>query len=153
MIQYRKSTKGAWSDFGAGVAAWALGIAFLGGGIWLMLGGPDLSKLFDGGNDSTTSGLSQTLDPQSVNEDYEPSDQEIQQAEQESWEKITGEKWSCSYDPSMNDNWHDDVLCTTGPNSHRPILLPDQGFVTEAEMQAAGQEYEDYLNAGGSPQG
>jgi hypothetical protein len=54
--------------------------------------------------------------------------------------------WDCSYEPSINDNWHDDVLCTNGIESFRPNLLPDSGFVTEEEMTAAGQAYEVELN-------
>ena len=55
--------------------------------------------------------------------------------------------WDCFYEPTINDDWHDDVFCTNGVDSARPILLPDQGFVTEAEMIAAGEAYEVSLNS------
>jgi hypothetical protein len=55
--------------------------------------------------------------------------------------------WSCFWDPTINDDWHDDVLCTRGPESIRPTLLPGQDFVTEEEMVAAGAEYAEALNA------
>jgi hypothetical protein len=75
--------------------------------------------------------------PQSV-EDDEPSDAEIRDA--------MATSWSCFYDPTINDNWHDDVRCTNGVESHRPILLEGQ-FVTEADMTAAAAVYEAELNA------
>ncbi|ALO66669.1 hypothetical protein AS189_09400 [Arthrobacter alpinus] len=88
---------------------------------------------------------------QHVEENYEPSDQEIEEANRESWEKVFGKGWSCLYAPTMNENWHDDVSCTDGVNAHRPNLLADWGFVTEDDMRAAAQEYESYLNSGGTP--
>jgi hypothetical protein len=54
--------------------------------------------------------------------------------------------WSCFWDPTMNDDWHDDVLCARGLETVRPTLLPDQSFVTEADMMAAAAEYEATLN-------
>ncbi|MFC9352879.1 hypothetical protein [Arthrobacter sp. NPDC057013] len=80
-----------------------------------------------------------------------PTDQEIEEAQQESWEKVFGKRWSCFYDPTMNENWHDDVRCTSGAKSYRPILLADWGFVTEEDMRAAGQDYENHLNSGVKP--
>lgn len=53
--------------------------------------------------------------------------------------------WDCVWDPTMNDNWHDDVICWRGAESVRPILLDGQ-FVTEADMIAAGEAYEAQLN-------
>lgn len=54
--------------------------------------------------------------------------------------------WSCFWEPTMNDDWHDDVLCARGLETIRPTLLPDQSFVTEADMMAAAAEYEATLN-------
>lgn len=53
--------------------------------------------------------------------------------------------WDCVYDPTMNDDWHDDIICWRGVESIRPILLEGQ-FVTEAGMIAAGEAYEAELN-------
>ncbi|CAN5514971.1 hypothetical protein BH09ACT4_BH09ACT4_16540 [soil metagenome] len=53
--------------------------------------------------------------------------------------------WDCYYEPTINDNWHDDVICQRGTESIRPILLKGQ-FVTEADMVAAGEAYEAELN-------
>ncbi|GAA3871132.1 hypothetical protein GCM10022381_12810 [Leifsonia kafniensis] len=56
--------------------------------------------------------------------------------------------WDCYYEPSFNEDWHDDVVCVDGVESFRPRLLPESGFVTEDEMRAAGEAYEVELNAG-----
>ena len=69
----------------------------------------------------------------------EPTETEIQDS--------TRATWDCFYDPSINENWHDDVVCHNGVDSFRPILLPDSGFVTEDEMSVAGDGYERELNA------
>ena len=57
-----------------------------------------------------------------------------------------GASWTCDWAPIMNDDWHDDVLCTRGAETIRPVLLPDAAFVTEDEMRQAGREYEASLN-------
>jgi hypothetical protein len=59
---------------------------------------------------------------------------------------VTGATWQCHWDPTINDDWHDDVLCVRGVESDRPILLAEQEFVTEAEMMAAAAEYQATLN-------
>jgi hypothetical protein len=53
------------------------------------------------------------------------------------------------YDPTLNRNWHDDVLCSKGNHSVRPNLLPKERFVTEAEIMRAARAYEKKLNARG----
>lgn len=54
--------------------------------------------------------------------------------------------WQCYWEPTMNQDWHDDVLCVRGLESHRPILLADRALVTEDEMMAAAAEYQATLN-------
>ncbi|HEY3546446.1 MAG TPA: hypothetical protein VGK17_10170 [Propionicimonas sp.] len=56
-------------------------------------------------------------------------------------------RWTCVYAPTMNRNWHDDVLCTKGSDSVRPNLLPKDRFVTEAAIMRAARAYEKKLNA------
>ncbi len=56
------------------------------------------------------------------------------------------DRWTCFWDPTMNENWHDDVLCTRGSQMDRPILLPDWEFVTEADIMQEAEAYEDWLN-------
>lgn len=58
----------------------------------------------------------------------------------------TTKRWVCSYDPTYNRDWHDDVLCTNGAKSVRPTLRPDDRFVTEDELMAAARKYERKLN-------
>lgn len=58
-------------------------------------------------------------------------------------------RWTCVYDPTMNRNWHDDVLCSKGKDSVRPNLRPNDRFVTKAEIMRAARAYERKLNARG----
>jgi|GEM_PF-2568813 len=55
-------------------------------------------------------------------------------------------RWRCFWDPTMNEDWHDDVLCSNGVAHERPYLLADWSFVTEDDMLAAAADYESYLN-------
>ncbi|GAA2979349.1 hypothetical protein GCM10010460_13490 [Microbacterium terrae] len=75
-------------------------------------------------------------------EDYEPDDWEIPESDH---------GWMCSYSPTYNDDWHDDVLCINGNDSQRPYLLEGESFVTEAEIMAAAAEFEAQLNGGSVP--
>lgn len=59
--------------------------------------------------------------------------------------------WSCIWDPTRDDDWHNDVECFDGSIRFRPNLLTDIPKVNEQQMRDAGQEYENYLNAGGTP--
>lgn len=56
--------------------------------------------------------------------------------------------WTCGYSPTLNNNWHDDVLCTDGTSRHRPYLRPGDSFITAAELQRAAAAYERRLNVG-----
>lgn len=55
--------------------------------------------------------------------------------------------WSCGWSPTMNENWHDDVLCVRGGESVRPSLLADWDFVTQQDMMTAAADFETYLNS------
>lgn len=54
-------------------------------------------------------------------------------------------EWACFWDPTMNDNWHDDMLCTDGLTYDRPLLLEGQ-FVSRDDMESAGQRHAAELN-------
>jgi len=54
--------------------------------------------------------------------------------------------WSCGWSPTINSDWHDDVLCTNGTRQKRPYLLPNDSFVTRDEIMRAANEYERHLN-------
>ncbi|MEL4320317.1 hypothetical protein WJX64_14980 [Leifsonia sp. YIM 134122] len=56
--------------------------------------------------------------------------------------------WTCSYLPTMDDDWHNDVLCTNGTEEQRPYLLEGDDFITEDEIMQAAREYETVLNGG-----
>lgn len=55
--------------------------------------------------------------------------------------------WTCAYSPTMNRDWHDDALCTDGVAHERPYLLPNDSFITRAELMAAAAEHEAWLNS------
>ena len=55
-------------------------------------------------------------------------------------------RWECSYVPTYDQDWHNDVSCSNDLDEERPYLLPDDSFVTEAEIMAAALYYEMQLN-------
>lgn len=158
-----KDRSGAWADPSTRVLAWIVGIVVL--GIGAMFISSQLGVSWGSNGDRPTSASRPSVQAsrppvpvqasrppvQHYAEGYVPTDQEIEEADQESREKVFGKGWSCFYDPTMNENWHDDVRCTNGPKSYRPILLADRGFVTEEDMRAAGQDHENHLNSGVKP--
>ncbi|MGN5732197.1 hypothetical protein [Arthrobacter psychrochitiniphilus] len=54
--------------------------------------------------------------------------------------------WSCYYDETYNYDWHDDVLCVNGAQSHRPYLLEGYDFVAYEDIMDAAANYEMSLN-------
>lgn len=56
-------------------------------------------------------------------------------------------RWVCSWDPTMNNDWHDDYSCTNGTSFDRPHLIPGDGFVTREEVDQAAAAYEAQLNS------
>jgi hypothetical protein len=57
-------------------------------------------------------------------------------------------RWVCSWDPTMNHDWHDDdYSCTNGTDFERPHLIPGDGFVTREEVDRAAAAYEAQLNS------
>ncbi|MCC2028819.1 hypothetical protein KEC56_04690 [Microbacterium sp. YMB-B2] len=57
--------------------------------------------------------------------------------------------WSCTYSPTYDNEWYDDVLCSNGSDSHRPFPQAMDNFVEEGELVDSAAEYEAELNAGG----
>lgn len=55
-------------------------------------------------------------------------------------------RWTCNYSPTMDNNWHNDVLCTNGSEQDRPYLREGDSFITETEIMDSAREYEDQLN-------
>ena len=56
-------------------------------------------------------------------------------------------QWVCIYSPTYDRDWHNDVLCTNGTESHRPYLREWDSFITQDEIMESAQEYERYLNS------
>lgn len=77
-----------------------------------------------------------------------PSDSVPESTPRKIWEygTETSPGWSCSYSPTYDWDWHDDVICTNGTDSERPYLRPGDDFVTEAEIMQSAREYEQQLN-------
>ena len=75
-----------------------------------------------------------------------------QYSQENMWEPPLAEVapgWTCSYTPSMNDDWHDDAVCSNNGNeAHRPYLREWDDFVTEAELLESAREYAAELNTG-----
>ena len=93
-------------------------------------------------------GSQDQLDGQS---DYEQSEEYLQSeadhfAEEQRADDFAASGWRCYWDPTMNDDWHDDYQCSDGMNYDRPYLLPDDSFVERWEIDAAAADYEASLN-------
>lgn len=56
--------------------------------------------------------------------------------------------WRCSYSPTYNDDWHDDVVCSNGEEEERPYLREWDNFITEAELMESARQFEAQLNRG-----
>ncbi|MGI9822849.1 hypothetical protein [Agromyces sp. Marseille-Q5079] len=84
--------------------------------------------------------------------EQEPSDEEIEAATQAVAEPEPEPEpepaWTCFSDVTLNDDWHDDVLCSRGAEAIRPYLREWDDFVTESEIMESAAEYEAELNAG-----
>lgn len=110
------------------------------------------SARFGGGGDVEGPSYEQYQDDSYSYDDEEPSQAEIDQMMQESDERVRKELgldgWSCTYTPTMNDDWHDDVLCRNGSQLDRPYLREWDSFVTQDEIIESAREYEAQLNAG-----
>ena len=67
-------------------------------------------------------------------------------ADQQAAESEASGGWLCISDPTYNDDWHDDYVCSNGISIDRPYLIPDDPFVESEELAAAAAAYEDSLN-------
>lgn len=84
-------------------------------------------------------------------DDYQQSEEYLQAEadaylDQQRADDFAPSGWRCYWDPTMNDDWHDDYQCTDGVNYDRPYLLSDDSFVEGWEIDAAAAEYEASLN-------
>jgi hypothetical protein len=46
----------------------------------------------------------------------------------------------------MNENWHDDVLCTNSSSSERPLLFLDHSSIAYDKITKATAEHKSALN-------
>lgn len=76
-----------------------------------------------------------------------PTESEIRQMTEDHLEEMGVAGWSCSYEPTMNDDWHDDVLCRNADQLDRPYLREWDSYVTQDEIMESAREYEAQLNA------
>ena len=84
-------------------------------------------------------------------DDYEQSEEYLAAegeyyADQQVADDFTASGWRCYWDPTMNDDWHDDYQCSNGVDNDRPYLIPDDSFVEGWEIDAAAADYEASLN-------
>ena len=56
--------------------------------------------------------------------------------------------WVCSWSPTFDDDWHNDVLCENGIASERPRLREWDDFVERWEIMESAKEYARQRNAG-----
>lgn len=56
--------------------------------------------------------------------------------------------WVCSWSPTFDDDWHNDVLCENGIASERPRLREWDDFVERREIMQSAKEYARQRNAG-----
>ncbi len=122
------------------------GFALVGGIFYLGIGnlvgdfgwGPALMGDLDESKPTSAAPVHRSPDPSPL---YPVSDRH-----QETAGESESSSWECSWDPTMNRDWHDDVICTNGVDWERPYLLPNDDFVTEDEVAQAAREYQDELN-------
>lgn len=97
-------------------------------------------------------GTDELNDDQQIQDDgYEPDPGPP--TDRRSWEPESplGEPdglWSCSYSPTFDRDWHNDVLCENGLETERPYLRGWDSYVTQAEIMESAREFEAQLNAG-----
>jgi hypothetical protein len=109
-----------------------------------------VSPRFGGGGDLEGPGYEQYQEDSYYEPEVEPpTDDEIYQMTQNTLEELGIDGWSCTYSPTYDEDWHNDVLCRNGGDVHRPYLREWDSFVTEAEIMESAREYEAQINAGG----
>ena len=107
-----------------------------------------VSPRFGGAGDSEEPGYDQQVD----GDDYEPAPDPP--ADDGGWKtesSLGGSAagpWSCTYSPTYDRDWHNDVICRNGAETQRPSLREWDSYVTQDEIMESAREYEAQLNAG-----
>tara|TARA_R110002124_G_C8641468_1_gene488320 strand:- start:82 stop:417 length:336 start_codon:yes stop_codon:yes gene_type:complete len=86
-----------------------------------------------------------------IHDDYQPPQEQPQVGGENSADQLPAESeassgWRCIWDPTYDDDWHDDYVCSNGTTIDRPYLIPEDSFVESWEIEAAAAAYEDSLN-------
>lgn len=56
--------------------------------------------------------------------------------------------WTCTWAPTMDDDWHNDALCTDGATTERPYLRGWDDFVEQSEIMEAARAWARQRNGG-----
>jgi len=49
--------------------------------------------------------------------------------------------WKCWWAPTMDNDWHNDALCSNGARQVRPYLRPKDTFITRDELMASARAW------------
>lgn len=56
--------------------------------------------------------------------------------------------WKCWWAPTMDNNWHNDALCSNGARQVRPYLRPGDSYITRDELMASARAWARARNGG-----
>lgn len=56
--------------------------------------------------------------------------------------------WKCWWAPTMDDNWHNDALCSNGQRKVRPYLRPADTHITKEELMSSARAWARARNGG-----
>ena len=56
--------------------------------------------------------------------------------------------WTCWWAPTMDNNWHNDALCSNGARQVRPYLRPADSYITRDELMASARAWARARNGG-----
>ena len=56
--------------------------------------------------------------------------------------------WKCWWAPTMDDNWHNDALCSNGVRKVRPRLRPADSYITRDELMSSARAWARARNGG-----
>ena len=130
-------------------SGWLFTRALIGAGLYLLLaamwGLPPFGNPFTSAQPQDEYSNPEMVPPKAGSDFYDNYDWE-QAGRDAADDYARSGSWSCYLSPTINENWHDDVICRNGSESVRPNLLTNDSFVTEAEMLAAAAAYEAELN-------
>jgi len=49
--------------------------------------------------------------------------------------------WTCRWAPTMDQNWHNDALCSNGVKRVRPYLRPNDTYITRDELMSSARAW------------